>query len=364
MSLPGFGNKGFLCNFCRAILILLLITISLTQSSCSRKITAGAGINSPTPSPSPEKLIFYSVADVETAGYPCDDGTRVVFSSNAGGGNSGENNGFSQIYLYEKASDKVTLITTDHNNKAAGGNSTSACISGDGRFVVFESEASDLLIGDSNGVSDVFIFDVKNKKMEIVSRPKNGKESNGSSGCPSISRNGRFVAFSSRASNLVPGDTNRLKDVFIKNMVTGNVERVSVSSRGEQASAPEAMNASDDTSISADGRFVAFCSPAANLVPGDTNGYPDVFLRDRKLGSTTRISLDSLGHQADNFSQSPAISADGGFITFDSRATNLAPGDTGGHFNVFLRDVKRGITVIASRELTENRETTTPNART
>ena len=160
----------------------------------------------------------------------------------------------------------------------------------------------------------------------------NGKSSNGSS-IATISADGRFVAFDSWATNLVAGDTNELRDVFVHDRQTGTTERVSVASDGTQANGGGGWPA-----ISADGRFVAFYSGASNLVPGDTNGWEDAFVHDRQTGITERVSVASDGTQGNSWSKSPAISADGRIVAFISDATNLVPGDTNGVDDIFVHD--------------------------
>src|SRR5207253_921856 len=142
---------------------------------------------------------------------------------------------------------------------------------------------------------------------------------------PLISANGRFVAFNSRSTNLVPGDTNGTSDVFVHDRQTGTTERVSVDNTGNQGNGGSGVVA-----ISADGRFVAFVSSATNLVPGDTNGVADVFVHDRQTRTTERVSIDSAATQGTCDITCPAISADGRFVAFVSTATNLVPGDTNG----------------------------------
>jgi hypothetical protein len=156
-----------------------------------------------------------------------------------------------------------------------------------------------------------------------------------------ISADGRFVAFSSLADNLVPGDTNGVEDVFVRDRLSGTTERASVSSGGvEQLNG----NSSVGLAISSDGRFVAFTSPANNLVPGDTNLQPDVFVRDRTAGTTERVSVDSTGAQGNADCLLAAMSADGRFVVFGSRSTNLVTGDANGHYDIFLRDRLTGTT--------------------
>ena len=162
--------------------------------------------------------------------------------------------------------------------------------------------------------------------IQRVSVASSGVQGNGRSCCPSISADGRFVAFASEASNLVPGDTNGAWDVFVYDRQTGEITRVSVASDGAQGNGD-----SGGPAISADGRFVAFYSSASNLVPGDTNGVEDVFVHDRLTGQTTRVSVASDGAQGNDLSWQPSISADGRFVAFASRASNLVPGDTMAH---------------------------------
>jgi Tol biopolymer transport system component len=220
------------------------------------------------------------------------------------------------------------------------GSSKSPSISADGRYVAFESAASDLVPGDTNGVLDIFVRDRQVGTIERVSVGSGGTQANDMSLYPSISADGRCVAFLSAASNLVPGDTNGVWDMFVHDLQTGATERVSVDSAGT----PADESSFAPPSISADGRYVAFQSAATNLVPGDTNGDDDVFVRDRQTGTTERVSVDSAGVQGNAFSGFPSISADGRCVAFASLASDLAPGDTNGHYDVFVRDRSSGTT--------------------
>src|SRR3989441_6808558 len=176
-----------------------------------------------------------------------------------------------------------------------------------------------------------------------------GAQGNGSSGLigfafpPALSADGRFIAFVSLATSLVAGDTNGATDVFVRDRQTGTTERVSVASGGTQSNA-----ASLGSALSADGRLVAFQSDATNLAPGDTNGATDVFVRDRQTGMTERVSVASDGTQANNISSYPALSADGRFVAFQSDATNLVAGDTNGATDVFVHDRQTGTTEPSS----------------
>ncbi len=240
--------------------------------------------------------------------------------------------------------------TTERVSVASGGTeangaSLSSALSADGRFVAFDSAATDLVAADTNGVSDVFVHDRQTGATERVSVASGGAQGNGSSGLigfafpPALSADGRFIAFVSLATSLVAGDTNGATDVFVRDRQTGTTERVSVASGGTQSNA-----ASLGSALSADGRLVAFQSDATNLVVGDTNGATDVFVRDRQTGMTARVSVASDGTQANNVSSYPALSADGRFVAFQSDATNLVVGDTNGKTDVFVHDRQTGTT--------------------
>ena len=174
-----------------------------------------------------------------------------------------------------------------------------------------------------------------------------GQEANGRSGLASVSSDGRYVAFESGATNLVTDDTNGRSDVFVRDRETGETECISVGSGGEQGN-----DISWWPSISADGRYVAFISGASNLVPGDTNGRWDVFVHDRQTGQTTRVSVASDGRQGNDdscYQTSPALSADGRYVAFDSNATNLVPGDTNGVQDIFVHDRAPTVYSISGR---------------
>ncbi|HJX61494.1 MAG TPA: calcium-binding protein [Dehalococcoidia bacterium] len=264
----------------------------------------------------------------------------------------------------------TTRVSLSSAEAQANSESWDPAISGDGRYVAFYSAASNLVSGDTNNVEDIFVRDRQAGTTTRVSLAGDGNEGNGASGgWPAVSGDGRYVAFGSDASNLVAGDTNAFcdtdgdtqyddncADVFVRDRDTDtdgifdeagavSTTRVSVSSAGAQSNGESYYAA-----ISADGRYVAFGSAGSNLVAGDTNAFcdtdgdtqyddncSDVFVRDRQTSTTTRVSLDSAGGQADAGSFDPAISADGISVAFQSAATNLVTGDTNAAEDVFLR---------------------------
>ncbi len=237
--------------------------------------------------------------------------------------------------------------STERVSVATGGaeatdSSSFPAISADGRFVAFESSASDLVGGDTNSANDIFVHDRQTGTTERVSVATGGTQATGGdSYYPAISADGRFVAFYSGATNLVSGDTNGKADVFVHDRQTGTTERVSVATGGTQATGGDSYNAA----ISADGRFVAFYSAAGNLVSGDTNGTDDVFVHDRQTGTTERVSVATGGTQATGgTSYNPAISADGRFVAFQSSDIDLVSGDTNGAYDIFVHDRQTGTT--------------------
>jgi uncharacterized repeat protein (TIGR01451 family) len=200
-------------------------------------------------------------------------------------------------------------------------------ISSDGRFVAFASFAENLVPDDTNMVADIFVRDRLLGTTERVSVSSGGRQADGHSGVlnlmggPSISGDGRFVAFSSDATNLVSGDRNANPDVFVHDRVTGETTRVSVASDGSEANA-----GGSEPSLSRDGRFVAFVSSADNLVP-DGNFTGDIYLHDRQAGTTERISEAPDGSDANSQSFAPNLNQDGRFVYFTSFASNLIAGD-------------------------------------
>ncbi|MEV0275307.1 hypothetical protein AB0I22_02830 [Streptomyces sp. NPDC050610] len=200
--------------------------------------------------------------------------------------------------------------------------SSTEAISGNGRFAVFTSAAANLVPGDTNAEEDVFVKDLRTKRVERVSVAADGTQADGWSSDASISADGRYVAFASYAANLVPGDDNGAQDVFVRDRRTGRTERVGAG----PAPGPQTYSAWMP-SISADGRVVAFASRRAGLVPGDTNDVQDIFAYDRRTHTTRRVSVASDGTQANRASAQPVISADGRHIAFTSKAFNLEPGE-------------------------------------
>jgi hypothetical protein len=276
------------------------------------------------------------------------DGRFVIFTSWATNLVAGDTNGSGDIFARDRQTGATERVSVDSSGNQAGGWSQRPRISADGRYVVFQSGASNLVAGDTNGWPDIFVHDRATGATDLVSVDSSGNQANGNSTEPAIGADGRFVVFESKASNLVSGDTNAFWDVFVHDRQTGATERVSVDSAGNEHNPDDDTGYPLEPAISADGRFVAFQSWASNLVTADTNNSWDVFVHDRQTGATERVSVDSSGNQANSHSNGPAISADGRFVTFTSSATNLVTGDTNNRGDVFVHDRQTGATYRVS----------------
>jgi Tol biopolymer transport system component len=249
----------------------------------------------------------------------------------------------SDVVVYDLAAHTLRTASPGADGTQPNGISIEPSIDADGRYVAFTSYASNLVAGDGNGSNDVFVRDLVAGSTRLVSLSSDGRQGDGGSGTAAISADGRYVAFASDAGNLVAGDTNDSTDIFVRDLVAGTTRLVSRSSAGGPAD-----GSSSGPAISATGRYVGFESAAANLVAGDTNGLTDVFVRDLRHG-TTRVSLATGGHtQADGWSARPAVSADGRYVSFTSAGTNLVAGDSNGRDDVFVRDRRYGRTYRVS----------------
>jgi Tol biopolymer transport system component len=263
-------------------------------------------------------------------------GNSVAFVSAATDLVAGDTNGFEDVFVFDRILGVLTRISVPSTQSQA---SVSPSISADGRYVAFVSAASNLVMGDSNGKSDVFVHDRQSVTNTLVSVRTDGFQANSDSFNPTISRDGRYVVFHSDANNLVTGDSNIRSDVFVHDRQMSTTIRVSVNSVGNQAD-----DVSQSASISFDGRFVAFESYASNLVTDDNNGVADIFVRDFLNGTTTRLSVDSNKVQSNGPSHRPSISGNGLFVAFESEATNLVSGDEYNVIDIFVRDIEAGTT--------------------
>jgi Tol biopolymer transport system component len=320
------------------------------------------------------------------------DGSMIAFGSLAPDLVPGDTNDDVDIFARDMHTGAVERMSVASDGTGANAWAISPTVSPDGRYVGFLSAATNLVPGDTNGMPDAFVHDRRTGKTELVSVASDETPADQLSSQPVLSADGRYAVFLSNATNLVPGDTNDRQDVFLRDRVAGKTELVSVGTAGAMANGH-----SLEPSISGDGRFVAFESAAENLVPEDGNGHNDVFVRDRQTGTTEMIpapqgnaasepsisadgrkvayavsggpmgyqifTYDRQTHQntlvtqaadtdgmADAYSASPVISADGNSVAFFSFADNLVTGDDF-KSDVFVRDLRKGTTEKVSTAL-------------
>jgi len=262
------------------------------------------------------------------------NGRRIAFQSAADNLVPNDRNESTDVFVRDMGTGTTRLVSQSFYGEPGDGSSRSPAISADGGFVAFQSSARNLDAVDTNFEPDVYVRDLWSGTVELVSVSASHGAANGWSRDPAISGDGRYVAFESFASNLVAGDTNGTADVFVRDLVAGTTTRVSVSVGGAQAS-----HASAGPAISGDGRFVAFRTPSPNLVPGDAVFGHDYFLRDLAADTTERVSVLPDEPDAFNLggSSRPAISEDGRFVAFDT-AVSLSPQDTDSNTDVYVRD--------------------------
>lgn len=239
----------------------------------------------------------------------------------------------------------TSRVTVSSAGVLANNSSDGGSISADGRYVVFQSRASNLVAGDSNAVHDIFLRDRQTDTTTRISVSSVGAQANNASYGSEISRDGRVVAFTSDASNLVSGDGNGTIDLFFRDMQTGAIARL----MGLAGTEP---NGNIIPGVfSEDGRYFSFVSTASNLVANDVNGVQDAFLHDLQTSTTERISIATGGAEANDASRFPFVSADGRFVVFDSLASNLVAPDSNLFYDIYLRDRQLGTTVRISTGL-------------
>lgn len=270
-------------------------------------------------------------------------GDVVAFQSYADDLVPNDRDNTSDVFVRNLTTNVTTKVSVALGGADPDGRSTLPSISSDGIVVAFQSYASNLVAGDANGAMDVFVRNLSLGTTTRVSVDMSGGDPDGGSYDPSISSDGRYVAFHSSATDLVAGDLNGASDVFLRDLVAGTTVRASTDSHGGDPN-----DASYQPSVNADGRWVAFWSYASDLVQADTNGDPDVFLWDRTTGATVRASLDQGGGNPDAPSYDPTVSGDGGSVAFWSPATDVVAGDTNGKADAFVWDRSTGTTVLAS----------------
>jgi Tol biopolymer transport system component len=252
------------------------------------------------------------------------------------------------LYLRDVQTGSTTLVDADTNGMGSGVSAvTVPSMTGDGSTVAFDAPDGNIVANDRNRDTDIFVRNLPEQTTEMVSDHDPNLPSQTPSGgiagftAGSLNTDGRYLAFFSAADNLIPGDTNGCRDVFVRDLMTGTNIPVSLNTNGVTGD-----GISTDPAISGNGRYVAFTSSADDLVPNDNNNSQDVFVRDLQTGTTTLVSVSTDGvHPGNGNSYSPSISADGRYVLFQSLASNLASGSFGNaQQNLFLRDLQTGTT--------------------
>ncbi|MGB5710672.1 MAG: hypothetical protein WBM44_07150, partial [Waterburya sp.] len=259
------------------------------------------------------------------------DGRYLTFASFASNLVSNDINNQRDIFIYDRLNKTTELVTVASDGTQANGLSLFSAISDDGNYVAYESTADNLVAGDTNGLGDIFLFDRLNQTTSRINVASNGTQANGVTTLGSISDDGNYITFASDASNLVTGDTNGKSDIFVYDRLNNTVELVSQAATLGNGDSTAGF-------ISGNGLFVVYQSDADNLVTGDTNGKRDIFIYDRLNQTTERVNVAADGTQSNGNSQDATISDDGNVVTFLSEANNLVSGNTDPGFNVFIRD--------------------------
>ena len=274
-------------------------------------------------------------------------GRYVAFTSSARLVPADTNNA-PDVYLRDRGTGLTKRVSVSSAGVQSNFSSSNPSVTPDGRYVAFQSYANNFWPGDTNNTTDIFVRDMVNGTTELVSLTSEGITTPGvgdGSAMPSISADGRYVAFESPSPWMVDGDFNNTTDVFVRDRTAGTTERVSLTTAGGEGSQ---ASGESGFAISADGRNVVFNSLAPDLVADDTNNSYDVFVHDRSLDTTKRVSVSSAGAQADLGSGPVAISGNGLYVSFASPATNLVTGDTNDMTDVFVRDLAAGVTTLVS----------------
>jgi Tol biopolymer transport system component len=261
------------------------------------------------------------------------DGKVVAYESDATNLVAADANGLRDVFVYDRSSGTTTIASVNTGGGQADAPSGQAALDADGGILAFSSFADNLILGDQNFTSDVFVRDRQAGRTTRVSVYNGGFEADGNSFHPVLSADRRLVAYDSDSFNLAWNDPDEGFDIYVYDRRADVVTPASVDDSGNMGN-----DTSQGPSMSSDGRYVAYYADATDLVPGDQNGASDVILYDRQSGGATRLSVGNSGEEADGDSTRPSISADGKLVAYQSEATNLVPGDTNGFTDIFVRD--------------------------
>lgn len=276
------------------------------------------------------------------------DGTLLAFESRAANLDPGDMDTTSDIFVKDLTTGNLTLVSTSEEGMKGNGDSHFPTISRDGRFVAFNSASTNLDPDDTDTVIDVYLKDLWTGEVTVVSTSEAGVKGNGDSspfGPPSISNDDHRVAFDSMASNLDPDDSDAQRDVYVKDLTTFDLELASTSDTGVKGDADSALWRD---ALTSEGTSIVFASSATNLDPSDSDALLDVYLKDLETGDLTLVSTSSFGGKGDGDSVAPSITDDGRFVGFQSAATNFNPDDTDPIIDVYVKDLQSGDMRLAS----------------
>jgi Tol biopolymer transport system component len=271
------------------------------------------------------------------------DGARVAFVSLATNLDPGDNDPTFDLYVKDLTSGQIGLVSTADDGTKGNGVSFRPHLSADGTTVVFQSEATNLDPADTDPASDVYVKDLVTGQISLASTADDGTKGNGVSELPALSADGTKVSFDSAATNLDPADTDTVCDVYVKDLVTGQLSLASTADDGTKGDA-----CSSGPALSRNGARIAFTSLATNLDPSDADGAPDVYVKDLVTGQIILTSTADDGSKGNDSSLVPSLSADGTRVAFHSVATNLDPVDTDPLIDVYVKDLGSGQITLAS----------------
>ena len=291
---------------------------------------------------------FYDVSNPAVGGNPGEEGRYVAFVSSAAGFASGSGK-YRQVFWRDRNTGTTKLISAAPTGEEGNGDCYAPAISGDGKSVAFESNATNLITDDKNGVKDIFIWHSVTNKIVRVSVGNDDKEANAASYEPSVSGDGNLIAFTSTAGNISTtekGESNN--NVFLRDMALNTTTMISVDPSSKKG------GGGSNASIAYDGKRMAFYSQTSTLVSGDKNGLWDIFLWEQNNPKLKRISLTADGKERNQGEESvnrivaPSISGNGRYIAFTTTASNMVPGDDKNFQDVFIYDTQTNTTIIAS----------------
>lgn len=301
-------------------------------------------------SAAPEDLALASTSDAEVKGNSSSlepslsaDGTRVAFFSYADNLVEGDTNERADVFVKNLVTGELTLVSVAQDGTRGNGLSAYPSLSADGTRVAFSSDATNLVAGDTDTFTDIYVKDLETGELILASVDANGAKGDEGGNRPSLSANGSRVAFWSFASNWVPGDQTLTADVFVKDLSTGALFLASADQNGARGN-----GGSSSASLSADGTRVAFESQASNLAEGDTDGDTDVFVKDLPTDVVTLASANGAGASGNSSSLYPSLSADGTQVAFESLASNFGEGDTDSLLDIYVKDLVTGDVTFAS----------------